>query len=122
MSSSSVVEGALRDAEEIELVTRGRRSGRPHAVTLWSAYDDGVLWLRGDADADWYRNLSADPSCRIRVDGMEVGGMREEVADEDAALRRLVDLWRAKYGPEWVGDWYVERGRIPVRVRVALTL
>jgi len=102
-------------------VTRGRRSGRPHTVTLWSAYDDGVLWLRGDADADWYRNLSADPNCRIRVDGMEVAGFREEVVDEAAALRRLVELWRAKYGAEWVGDWYVERGRIPVRVRVMLT-
>jgi len=112
---------ALRSAEEIELVTRGRRTGRPHAVTLWSAYDDGVLWLRADADADWYRNLRADPTCRIRVDAMEVGGVREDVVDADAALRRLVELWRGKYGREWVGDWYVERGRIPVRVRVALT-
>jgi hypothetical protein len=120
MGTLSAIEAALRDAEEIELVTRGRRSGRPHAVTLWSAYDGGVLWLRGDADADWYRNLRADPRCRIRVNAMEVAGTREDVADEDVALRRLVELWRAKYGPEWVGDWYVERGRIPVRVRVAL--
>ena len=116
-----MIEDVLRRAEEIELVTRGRRSGKPHAVTLWLAYDDGVLWLRGDADSDWYRNLRADPKCRIRVDAMEVGGTREDVIDEDAALRRLVELWRAKYGREWVGDWYVERGRIPVRVRVALT-
>lgn len=109
---------ALRAAEEIELTTRGRRSGRPHMVRLWSAYDDGVLWLRSDADTDWYRNLRADPHCRIRVGDAELEGIHERNVDEDADLHRLVALWREKYGNEWVGDWYVERGRIPVRIRV----
>ena len=116
----SDIAGALRDAEEIELVTRGRKTGRPHSVRVWSAYEDGVLWLRSDPDADWYRNLLADPRCRVRVAGVELAGLREDdVAGEDA-LRTLVELWRAKYGPEWVGDWYIERGRVPVRVRVTL--
>ena len=35
-----------------------------------------------------------------------------------SALRALVGLWRDKYGQEWVADWFVERGRVPVRVRV----
>ena len=109
---------SLRDAEEIELVTRGRRTGRPHAVRLWSAYDDGLLWLRADPEADWYRNLRAESRCQIRVDGIEMRGVREPSTDTDADLRRLVELWRAKYGNEWVGDWYVERGRTPVRIRV----
>ena len=113
-------EALLRDAEEIELVTRGRRTGREHVVRLWSAYADGVLWLRSDRDADWYRNLVADPRCRIRVGDIEIDGVREESGDADASLRALVELWRAKYGREWVGDWYVERGRIPVRIRVTL--
>jgi len=118
-------EAALRTAEEIELVTTGRRTGQPHAVTLWSAYEDGALWLRTDSDADWYRNLLADPRCRVRFDGREVEGRYERVvskdgpsADDQQGLRHLIGLWRKKYGNEWVGDWYVERGRIPVRVRV----
>jgi hypothetical protein len=123
---------ALRAAEEIELVTTGRRTGRPHSVTLWSAYEDGALWLRADSDADWYRNLLADPRCRVRFDGREVDGRYEPLvkdersaagdeqsADDPESLRRLIGLWRVKYGNEWVGDWYVERGRIPVRVRIA---
>jgi hypothetical protein len=108
----------LRDAEEIELTTRGRRTGGRHTVRLWSAYDDGVLWLRSDADTDWYRNLRVDPHCHIRVDGLELDGLHERSDDETADLHRLVALWRAKYGNEWVSDWYVERGRIPVRIRV----
>ena len=119
MSASSPDAAAtLRTAEEIELITRGRRTGRDHRVRLWSAYEDGVLWLRSDRDTDWYRNLLAEPRCRIRVGELEVGGVREDASDGADALRRLVELWRAKYGREWVGDWYVERGRIPVLVRV----
>jgi hypothetical protein len=114
--SETDLERSLRTAEELELLTTGRRSGRPHSVRIWFAYDDGAIWLRTDRAADWLRNLEREPRCRIRVDGAERGARREAVADESAALRRLVDLWRAKYGAEWVGDWYVERGRVPVRL------
>jgi len=121
-------EAALRSAEEIELVTTGRRSGRPHVVTLWSAYEDGALWLRADGAADWYRNLLADPRCRVRFASREVEGTYEPIAgkdgliaDDQQGLRHLIELWREKYGNEWVGDWYVERGRNPVRVRIAST-
>ena len=109
---------ALRVSEEIELVTTGRRSGRPHAVTLWSAYQHGALWLRTDSDADWYRNLLAEPRCRVRFGAHEIEGRFEPVADHERGLRQLIALWRQKYGNEWVGDWYVERGRIPLCVRV----
>jgi hypothetical protein len=87
-------------------------------VRLWSAYDDGLLWLRSDAETDWYRNLRADPHCRIRIAGYELEGIHVPSVDTAADLHRLVVLWRVKYGNEWVSDWYVERGRIPVRVRV----
>ena len=109
---------ALRDTEELVLVTRGRRSGRPHVSTVWFALEDGGVWLRTDHDTDWYRNLRRDPRCRIRVGTVELIARREPIADEGAALRHVVDLFRAKYGVEWVSDWYVERGRVPVRLRL----
>lgn len=108
----------LRRAEELILTTTGRRSGRPHHVTLWFVYDGSAVWLRTDAATDWYRNLERDGRCRVAVDGVELEAQREAVPDEPSALRRIVDLLRAKYGAEWVADWYVERGRIPVRLRV----
>jgi deazaflavin-dependent oxidoreductase (nitroreductase family) len=111
------LERALGRAEEVVLVTRGRKTGRPHETTVWSAYEDGAIWLRGDRDLDWYRNLEKDPACRIRVGETELAAVREPITDEAAALRKVVELFRAKYGVEWVSDWYVERGRAPVRLR-----
>jgi putative heme iron utilization protein len=112
------LEAALREAEEIVLVTRGRKTGRPHESRAWFALDDGVVWLRTDHTTDWYRNLGRDPRARIRVGSREVSAVNEPIADEAAALRQVVDLFRSKYGAEWVSDWYVERGRAPVRLRL----
>jgi deazaflavin-dependent oxidoreductase (nitroreductase family) len=109
---------ALREAEEIVLVTRGRKTGRAHEATVWFAREDGAIWLRTDHGADWYRNLQRDPRCRIRLGTAELAAVSEPIADEAAALRRVVELFRAKYGVEWVSDWYVERGRAPVRLRL----
>ena len=111
-------EAELRDAEEIVLITRGRKTGRPHEATMWCAYEDGGIWLRTDRSSDWYRNLVRDPHCRIRAGTTELGAVKEPIDDEALALRHVVDLFRAKYGAEWVGDWYVERGRTPVRLRL----
>jgi hypothetical protein len=108
----------LREAEEIVLITRGRKTGRPHEAKMWCAYENRGIWLRTDRSSDWYRNLLRDPRCRIRVGATEVGAVRETIGDEAEALRHVVDLFRAKYGAEWVGDWYVERGRTPVRLRL----
>jgi deazaflavin-dependent oxidoreductase (nitroreductase family) len=99
-------------------MTRGRKTGRPHEATAWFAYEDGAVWLRTDRGTDWYRNLRHEPRCRIRVGTTELAATSEPITDEAGALRHVVDLFRAKYGAEWVSDWYVERGRTPVRLRL----
>lgn len=120
MSAPTGLADALRDEEELELRTRGRRTGRIHSLRLWFAHEDGVLWLRTDERApDWLRNLRAHPECAVRVGGHELAARYEPVDDRERALRHLVALWRSKYGPDWVQDWYVERGREPVRLSLA---
>ena len=105
--------------EELALTTRGRRTARQHIATVWFAHDDGVLWLRADEhEPDWLLNLKTHPDCVVRIGGRDLAARYEPVPDRDAALRRLVALWREKYGAEWVQDWYVETGREPVRLRL----
>jgi len=126
---------ALQEADELELITTGRVTGRPHAVRVQFAYRDGIVWLRtggrpSSADAtgvrrgpsrrtsDWLRNLEHEPAARVRIGANDVRVRYVPSADPAADLRRAVDLLRAKYGSEWVGDWYLDTGRIPVRLRL----
>ena len=129
-------EDALTEGEEIELITIGRVTGRPHSVRLRFAYEDGTIWLRTgerppapdasgvrrrssvERETDWLRNLEHDPRCQVRIGHAEMQAQYERSTDPPADLRRTVELLRAKYGPEWVADWYVEMGRIPVRLRL----
>lgn len=109
----------LTEAEDLELRTRGRRTGRSHSVRVWFAHADGVLWLRADErPPDWLRNLWAHHECAVRIADREFAARYEPPADRDAALRTLVELWREKYGAEWVQPWYVEKGREPVLLRL----
>lgn len=110
---------ALGDPEELELETRGRRSGRPRRVRLWFALEGDVLWLRTDElTTDWLLNLRAEPRCVVRIGAQELAARYEPIEDRDEALRHLVELWRTKYGAEWVQPWYIEKGREPVRLRI----
>jgi hypothetical protein len=129
-------ERALTEADELELVTTGRVSGETHTVRLRFAYADGVVWLRtgerplaadasgvrrrteSDRTSDWLRNLEHDPHARVRIADTELAARYEPSADPAADLRRVVELLRDKYGAEWVGDWYLDAGRIPVKLRV----
>jgi hypothetical protein len=129
---------ALQEADELELVTTGRLSRKEHPVRLRFAYDDGVIWLRtgerasapdasgirrrteADRTSDWLRNLEHDPEARVRIGDTELAARYEPSVDRPADLRRAVELLRRKYGAEWVGDWYLDAGRIPIKLRVAV--
>jgi hypothetical protein len=129
-------ERALQEEDELELVTIGRRTGRDHPVRVAFVYQDDVIWLRTEErppapdasgvrrrtrrerDPDWLRNLQARPIATVRVRGLKLPVRYEPSTDPDADLRRIVDGMRAKYGPGWVEDWYVDRGRVPVKLRL----
>jgi hypothetical protein len=134
----AATERALAEADELELVTTARVSGRPHTVRLRFAYHEGVVWLRtgerpsapdasgvrrrtrSERATDWLRNLEHDPRGRVRIGGAELPARYEPSSDPAADLRRVVELLREKYGTEWVADWYLEMGRIPVRLRLGV--
>jgi hypothetical protein len=133
---ASNIARALADADELELITTGRSTGHPHTVRLRFAYADGVIWLRtgerasapdasgvrrrsvSDRTSDWLRNLEHDPNARIRIADAEIQARYERSVDPSGDLRRAVELLREKYGPDWVADWYLEMGRIPVKLRL----
>lgn len=81
-----------------ELETRGRRSGVPVRTAVGFVEDDdgSLLVAAGDPDADWARNLEADPRCRVTI-----GERRDEMLAEPlaaAAAARAVAALILRYG------------------------
>jgi deazaflavin-dependent oxidoreductase (nitroreductase family) len=82
----------------LRIETRGRLSGRPaHAVVGFVERPDGALVVAaGSADADWGRNLLADPACRVTIADVTTAAVARELegAAYAAAVRDLI----LKYG------------------------
>lgn len=72
------------------LTTTGRRSGLPRVTPLQYEQADGDYYVasaRG-RDADWFRNITANPNVRVRVRDLEFDAAAEPVTDP----RRIADF------------------------------
>lgn len=95
------------EASEIQLETRPED---PYSVTLWVVVVDGSAFVASSllagpeqpAERQWVRNVEADPSIRIRVDGAIYAG-RVVLVDDEASRARLQETYRTKY-PEIDAD------------------
>jgi deazaflavin-dependent oxidoreductase (nitroreductase family) len=103
------------------LTTTGRHSGEPREIEIWYAIEGTTLYLLagGRERAHWVRNIAADPSVTVRVDGVTYRGTARALApdtSEDALARRLLV---EKYTPRYSGsldDW--GRTALPVAVEL----
>jgi nitroimidazol reductase NimA-like FMN-containing flavoprotein (pyridoxamine 5'-phosphate oxidase superfamily) len=90
-----------------------RPDGRPHVTPLLAVWldDPRALYFCTGADERKARNLARNPHCVLttghnRYDaGLDVvvEGEAVQVRDEPL-LRRLAEMWAAKYGPDWQFD------------------
>ena len=73
--------------------TRGRVSGRPAraAVGYLEDPDGSLLVAAGDPDADWARNLEADPRCVVTI-GDRMGTFVAEALDGPARNAAVAGL------------------------------
>ena len=75
------------------VVTRGHVSGRARtAVVGFVPEADGSLLVASGADADWARNLLADPECLVTIRDRTFRGRAERLGPEDhaRAIRELI--------------------------------
>ncbi len=77
----------------LRLETHGRATGRPAtaAVGFVEEPDGSLLVAAGSPDADWARNLEADPSCSVTIEG-RVLRMTATRLEGDEASRAVVAL------------------------------
>jgi deazaflavin-dependent oxidoreductase (nitroreductase family) len=66
--------------------TRGRMTGRPvvAAVGFVAEPDGSLVVAAGLPDADWARNLEADPACRVEIEGSVTAMTADRLTGDDA--------------------------------------
>lgn len=78
----------------VRIETRGRVSGRPVAAAVGFVEGDGdsLLVAAGEPDADWARNLEADPACTLTVGERTWRATAEllDATDAAAVVRELI--------------------------------
>ena len=87
------------------LTTTGRRTGRPRTVGLNYATDEGTVYVvSGFGQADWYRNLLAQPQVTVQIGRSTWTAMARPVtaADEARRARALIRSTGARQGPPHV--------------------
>ncbi len=88
------------EPEFLYLTTRGRRSGRARQIEIWFTERDGRYYVIAEQlwEAQWVKNLVADPRVLVRVVDREFHA-RARVVEVESDLRQAVqELSEKKYG------------------------
>lgn len=92
------------------LTTTGRRTGLAREIEIWFTERDGRFYLIAEhgENANWVRNIQANPRVTVRVGDRRFAGTARIVVDErDPDLAHVVKaLSEAKYG--WSDGLIVE--------------
>ncbi|KPM51815.1 PPOX class F420-dependent enzyme [Frankia sp. CcI49] len=104
-------------AEEVSAYVATRRTatlvslgpdGHPHAVAMWFAVLDGVLWFETKAKAQKALNIRRDPRVTVLMEdgltydalrGVSLEGRAEMVDDAEALWKVGVNVWERYHGP-----------------------
>ena len=100
-------ERALNDADEIEIIVTGRKSGRRISNPVWFVHEGEKLYLlpvKG-SDSDWYKNILKTPMMRLNAGGKEWSAEVKPLTN-NAKVRDVVEKFRAKYGADQVKKYY----------------
>ena len=97
---------AVKDRSTARITTRGRKTDRPHTVTIWFVVEGSTIYVATlNARRDWVRNLAKNPNVELEVDGINIRGRMHEITDGaiDAHVRTLL---AAKYWAAWIGSFF----------------
>ena len=97
---------SIADRGTLRITTQGRKSGKPHTVTIWFLVDGTTVYLGTlDARRDWVRNAEKTPAVELDIDGLRLRGRASTITDPtlEAHVR---DLLAKKYWMAWLGSWF----------------
>jgi len=117
-------ERLLRESQELDLSTTGRKTNKTRTVELWFVYEDGLVWFMAGKDRNgptshWARNLQANPEASLKIGRTVFRAKVAKADDTEARLPALMEAFRAKYGTTTVSQFYGGTPRLPIALRVS---
>jgi deazaflavin-dependent oxidoreductase (nitroreductase family) len=102
------------------LTTTGRKSGLPRTTALQYEEVDGAIYLGSSkgTQADWFKNLVANPNVSIRVKSRQFSGVAQPVTDP-ALIADFLEL-RLQRHPRMVGAMLKSEGLPAAPSRIEL--
>jgi hypothetical protein len=97
----------LDKAYEIIVSVKGRKSGRDIARPVWFVHEGDTVYLLPvqGSDTNWYKNLLADSTLKISVNGIEISARGKPITDNNR-VDDIVRKFRSKYGKGDVKKYY----------------
>jgi hypothetical protein len=97
--SADVLEAAKHE-REVKLTTFGRKSGKPHQVTIWISTDGKRLYIRSGQGLgrNWPQNLIAGGQGVLHAGKTEVK-VKPRLLTDPVEARMASSLYTGKYGP-----------------------
>ena len=88
----------LRHRATCRITTRGRKTGQPHAVTIWCAQVDGQLFVGASAPQTkrWPGWVDRNPDVRLRI-GEQIFAVRLVALDDATVIAQVQAAYAAKY-------------------------
>jgi hypothetical protein len=99
----------LNSASEITLSVKGRKSGGDIPRPVWFVHEGNTLYLLPvqGSDTNWYKNLRANPTLKISVNGVEASAEGKPITDSNR-VDDIVRKFKSKYGEGDVKRYYTK--------------
>jgi len=111
---------SLKGQSTCRITTRGRRSGRPHTVTIWFVVGEaGSIYLGTlRMGRDWPKNVAVNPDVILEIGSLRLNGQARQVSDE-ARRAEIESSLTGKYWAAWIGSWLGLKPQGVFEVRVS---
>jgi deazaflavin-dependent oxidoreductase (nitroreductase family) len=96
--TDDVLKAAAKE-REVTLTTYGRKTGKPHEVTIWLSTDGQRLYIRSGQGLgrQWPQNFLARGEAVLRL-GKQAVKVKPQLVTDPSQARATSDLYTKKYG------------------------
>src|ERR671933_383556 len=100
----------LNRASEIRLSVKGRKSGRDIPRPVWFVHEGNTVYLLPvqGSDTNWYKNVLADPTLKISVNGVQQILTRGKLITDSSRVDNIVRKFKSKYREGEVKKYYTK--------------